>query len=316
MRVTSLSQIRSLPLFYQLNNFLGSSDLFLKLEGLNIAGSIKLRTAAFLLTGLEEKKKITPGRHKIVESSSGNLGIALSILCKEKGYHFTCVIDPNISPLSEQYMKLYDATLLKVTKKDAVGGYLGSRIQLIRKLIAEDASYIWLNQYANLDNTNAHYNETAQEICQEFAHVDYLVIGAGTTGTLMGCASYFKAHSYSTKIIAVDSIGSVTFGHPASQRYIPGIGTSRRPELVDESLIDDLIMVPEKDGALMCHYLLKEYGLFLGGSSGSILAGVKFYKEKIPPGSVVVAISPDFGHKYLDTVYNISWIHQTFGPFT
>lgn len=311
MIIQSISDISSPSFFYKLTGFLACSSTYVKLEGLNISGSIKLITARNMIESLEDQKVIN-SKTKIVESSSGNLGISLSIICKEKGYSFICVTDPNILPDSEKLIRTYGAEVIKVTERDANGGYLASRIEFIHKLLEEDPDCLWLNQYANQANPAAHFSQTAADIYNEFPNLDYLFIGAGTTGTLMGCATYFRKKSPHTKIIAIDSVGSVTFGFPPKKRFIPGIGTSRRPEIVNEALIDDIILVEEGDAVKMCCWLLQKYGLFLGGSSGSVLQGIKAYEDKIPPGSQVMTISPDFGHKYIDMVYDDQWVQERF----
>lgn len=310
MIIKSIVDITSGPLFFELPGFLPDVSSFIKLEGLNVAGSIKLTTASGLINCLEQEGKMSSAT-KLIESSSGNLGVALSILCKEKGYAFTCVTDPNILPENERVMQLYGANVIKVTEKDSNGGYLGSRIKYIQDLLERDPDYLWLNQYANPSNPHAHYSQTGREILKQFPKVDYLFIGAGTTGTLMGCAQLFKEFSPATKVIAIDSVGSVTFGFPAKKRHVPGVGTSRRPEIVDESLLDDIILVDELDGIKMCHFLLERYGLFLGGSSGTVMHGMRTYPV-LPPNSIVLGIAPDFGYKYLDTVYSKSWIQEKF----
>lgn len=315
MIIDSIADIAVRSLFFKLSDFITGSDLFLKLEGLNVAGSIKLTTAIGLIKALEESGKITEST-KLIESSSGNLGVALSIVCKEKGYPFYCVTDPNILPENETLMSIYGATVLKITERDENGGYLASRIRFINALLEKNPEYIWLNQYANSQNPLAHFHRTAQEIMDEFPKVDYLFVGAGTTGTLMGCAAKFKELSPSTKIIAIDSVGSVTFGFPPKKRYIPGIGTSRRPEIVNESLLDDIILIDEREAVKICRHFLKKYGLFLGGSTGTVLQGVLSYQDKISHGSVVVTISPDFGNKYINMVYNDFWIEDKFPHIT
>ncbi|WP_079988600.1 2,3-diaminopropionate biosynthesis protein SbnA [Candidatus Protochlamydia sp. W-9] len=312
MIIKSISEIASPPIFYKFSNFIPHSEVYIKLEGLNIAGSIKLTTARGLIETLEQAGKIQPNT-KIIESSSGNLGVALSILCKEKGYSFTCVTDPNILPENEKLIKIYGATLTKITEKDGNGGYLASRIKYIEQLLKNDSNYIWLNQYANQFNPYAHYSRTAEDIFKTIPEIDYLFIGAGTTGTLMGCASFFKEYAPQTKIIAVDTVGSVTFGFPSKKRFIPGIGTSRRPEIVNEHLIDEILMIEERDAVIMCRIMLNKHGLFLGGSSGTVLQGIQVYQNRIPSGSKIVGISPDFGQKYLNMIYNDNWIQENFG---
>lgn len=316
MITDSLKDLKSENLFYYCKEFIPSASVFLKLEGLNIAGSIKLKTANYLLNNLEYLHQSKPGINKIIESSSGNLGVALSILCKERGYDFICVTDPNISADNEIYMKLLGATVIKVTERDSAGGYLTNRINLIQQLLQANPSYLWTNQYANESNIEAHYHETAKEIFVKFPKLDFLFVGAGTTGTLMGCAKFFKEYSPNTKIIAVDTEGSVTFGYPPGKRYIPGLGTSRQPEIANKKWIDEIILVHEKHSVAMCHHLLDQYGLILGGSTGAVMYAVKEYANKkyvsIANHSQIVAISPDFGNKYIDTIYNQEWVKKKF----
>lgn len=311
MIIDLISDITSTPLFFRLAGFLEESEVFVKLEGLNIAGSIKLTTAKGLIDSLEKQGSINQ-ETVFIESSSGNLGVALSILCKQKGYPFICVTDPNILPENEKLILLYGAQVIKITDRDANGGYLASRIKFIYELLERNPNYIWLNQYANQANPSIHYQSTARQILDQFCEVDYLFVGAGTTGTLMGCASFFKENSPKTKIIAVDSIGSVTFGFPPKKRYIPGVGTSRRPEIVDESKVDEILMIDEKEAVKMCHFLINRYGLLLGGSSGTVLQGIREYADKIPRNSRVVTISPDFGQKYINNVYDDAWVKERF----
>lgn len=315
MIINSLQNVKSQPIFFEVRSFIERARLYVKLEGLNLAGSIKLKTAKFLIDGLERDGLLEKRKSIVIESSSGNLGIALALICKERGYGFACVVDPNILPDKEKILKLYGAQVIKVTEKDISGGYLATRISTIKNLITRDSRYVWTNQYANKDNISAHYHETAREILDEIKSVDYLFIGAGTTGTLMGCAQYFKKYSPKTKIVVVDAKGSVTFGDTPATRKIPGIGTSRKPELVDTSLFSEIVWVDELDTIKMCRSLLKKYGLFVGGSSGSVLSAVESYfsLREMEENTTVVAISPDFGHPYACCIYDDSWVNSNFG---
>lgn len=308
MIINKLSDLTANTLFYELDDFIDKSKIYLKLEGLNIAGSIKLKPAIWLVNQLEKQQKLVPGFSTVLCSSSGNLGIALSIVCKEKNYPFICVSDLNISPISKKYIELLGGQLILIDKPDENGGYLKNRLDFIENLLSANDDYCFVDQYANDENVAVHYATTAAEIAREIARVDFLFVGAGTTGTLMGCAKYFKEYFPATKIIAVDSVGSVTFGRPASKRFIPGLGTSYPPPIADRRFIDELLMVPEAKTVEMCHELVQQRGLLLGGSSGTVLQGVKMYQPSIPSGSVVVAISPDFGDRYMNTIYEDSWL--------
>ncbi len=289
-----------------------SAKVQLKLEGLNPAGSIKLKTAHAIVSDLESRGLIH-ARTRLIESSSGNLGVALAMVCAAKGYKFICVIDPNTSAPNRKLIQALGAELIMVDQRDENGGFLNSRIRLIQQLVAQHADYIWLNQYQNPQNPLAHYNATARAIAQRFAHVDYLFVGAGTTGTLMGCKNYFADHSPRTKVIAVDTLGSVTFGLPGGPRHIPGLGTSRRPEIFEPSGIHASLSIPEAHTVQVCRWLASRYGLLFGGSTGTVLAGVQAYAEHIRPDDVVVAISPDMGERYLDTLYSDDWVAERLG---
>ncbi|MDO5622901.1 MAG: 2,3-diaminopropionate biosynthesis protein SbnA [Paracoccus sp. (in: a-proteobacteria)] len=286
--------------------------LFLKIEALNPAGSIKLKAAVGMIDALEREGRIGRGS-KLIESSSGNLGVALAAVCAERGYAFTCVIDPNTSEQNRKTIEALGSKVVVVRERDANGGYLATRIRYIEDVVANDPSTIWLNQYANLANPAAHHDTTARSIAETFERIDYLFIGAGTTGTLMGCKSFFRVHRPATKIIAVDSIGSVTFGYPPSPRFIPGLGTSRRPEIFEPEGIFALERVEESEAVRLCRWLARSRGLLAGGSTGTVLAALRSWSDRIPQDAVAVAISPDLGERYLDTIYSDDWVREKFG---
>ncbi|WP_254716389.1 pyridoxal-phosphate dependent enzyme [Actinomadura sp. WMMB 499] len=203
---------------------------------------MKLKAAAAMVDAAERDGLLAAGS-TIVESSSGNLGIALSLIAADRGLKFICVTDPRCNPASMRVMRALGAEVRVVSETDANGGFLESRIRYVRSLCEADG-YVWLNQYANRNNWLAHYRGTAPAIDREFPDLEILFVGAGTTGTLMGCARYFREHRRPVTIVAVDAVGSVTFGGVPGPRMVPGLGTSSRPALVDESLIDDVVHVP------------------------------------------------------------------------
>lgn len=291
--------------FVSLDNFI-DAEVILKLEGLNSAGSIKLKTAYGLIKSVKDAGLIKDDT-VLIESSSGNLGCALAMVCAKERLNFTCVIDPNAMTTNVKMMNALGANIHRVNELDINGGYLGTRIDYIKKLISEKPNYIWLNQYANKANPNIHSNTTAKSIDNSISDIDYLFVGAGTTGTLMGCLQYFTEHNPKVQIFAVDTVGSVTFGGPASKRYIPGLGTSQRPPLFHHHPVPNFIMIPEVKAVAMCRWIAKKYGLVLGGSTGSVLAGIYENRDKLKKGAKVVAISPDMGEKYLDTIYDEIW---------
>jgi cysteine synthase A len=298
-------------IFLDLDGFIPGVSLILKLEGLNPAGSIKAKAAIGLIEDAENRGLLRPGGH-VIESSSGNLGIALASVCAARGYRFTCVIDPNTSKQSAALMKAFGAEVTMVSERDANGGFLQTRIDYIGDRLKEDPSLVWTNQYANPANPRAHYDRTAPSIIKLGLGVDYLFVGAGTTGTLMGCIDYFREHSPDTRVIAVDTTGSVTFGHPSGKRHIPGLGTSRRPEICRVEGPDEVLLVPEADAIAMCRRLATRRGIALGGSTGSVLAAVADKADALPAGARVVAIAPDTGERYLNTIYDDLWVWAHF----
>ncbi|WP_019634299.1 2,3-diaminopropionate biosynthesis protein SbnA [Actinomadura atramentaria] len=286
--------------------------LYLKCEGFNFAGSVKLKAAAAMVAAAERDGVLTAGS-TIVESSSGNLGIALSLIAADRGYRFVCVTDPRCNPASMRLMRALGAEVRVISHQDANGGYLESRIDYVRSLAESEDGCVWLNQYANSNNWRAHYSGTAPAIDRQFPDLEVLFVGAGTTGTLMGCARYFREHGRPVTIVAVDAVGSVTFGGLPERRMVPGLGTSSRPALVDESYVDDVVHVAETDTIRTVH-ALSSRGFLFGGSTGTVVSGAAHWLAAKYPGAspVAVAIAPDLGERYLDSIYEESWLRENF----
>ncbi|HEY0495052.1 MAG TPA: 2,3-diaminopropionate biosynthesis protein SbnA [Kutzneria sp.] len=284
--------------------------LHLKCEGFNFAGSVKLKAAVAMVDAAERDGRLTPGS-VLVESSSGNLGIALAMIAASRGYGFLCVTDARCNTASRRLIESLGARVHVITEPDPDGGFLGARIGYVQGMCRRDARYVWLNQYANSGNWLAHHGSTAPQIAKAFPELDVLFVGAGTTGTLMGCARYFREHRPSVRIVAVDAVGSVTFGAPASPRLIPGLGTSVRPQLLDESFVDDVVHVREEDTVKMCHRLAAA-GFVFGGSTGTVVSGAERWLAD-NGAATAVAIAPDLGERYLDSVYQPEWVEQHYG---
>ena len=297
-------------LFYRLRGFAGNNDVFLKLEGLNISGSIKIKTAIGLVEDLEKRGLTRPNETVIVESSSGNLGIALSLVCATKGYKFICVTDPNANRANVRGMELYGAKVIVVEERDDAGGFLGTRIKTINQIVNSNPNAVWVNQYANIANKNIHAEQTANEIAREFDKVDWVFVGAGTTGTLSGVSERMHQIFPKVKVVAVDPTGSVTFGGAPGKRKIPGIGTSLKPELAKIANPDRVVIIDELTTVESCLSFVSDYHLLVGGSTGTVLAAIKQLAPEFAPGDTIVAISPDLGEKYIDTVYDPVWVEN------
>ncbi|MFF4219724.1 2,3-diaminopropionate biosynthesis protein SbnA [Streptomyces nondiastaticus] len=287
--------------------------LYLKCEGFNAAGSIKVKAALEMVLAAEHNGTLTRGS-VLVESSSGNLGIALSMIAAHRGYGFLCVTDSRCNRASRRLMESFGARVHVVTRPHEQRGLLGARIDYVRRLCAEDPRYVWLNQYANPNNWLAHYKRTAPAVAAQFPDLDVLFVGTGTSGTLMGCARYFRERERPVTVVAVDSVGSVTFGGPALPRLIPGLGAGVRPQLLDRSLVDDVVMVPERDTLDSCHAMARR-GFLFGGSTGTVVSGAVRWLAGRPGGErlTAVALSPDQGERYLDSVYDPEWVEANFG---
>jgi N-(2-amino-2-carboxyethyl)-L-glutamate synthase len=308
VRTSDLVEQMSNP-YVRIDDLIGV-PVYVKNEAYNLAGSIKLRPALQMVRGLEARGVLRPGR-AVIESSSGNLGIALSMICARLKYPFTCVVDPNASQRSIKLMAASGTQVITVRERDAAGGYLGTRIDTIQRLCSLDPQLVWVNQYSNPDNWRAHYEYTAPAIAAAFARLDWLFIAAGTTGTLMGCIRYFRESGRRTRIVAVDATGSVIFGGPSGARLIPGMGASKVPPLLDKTFVSEVVYIDEAQTVGLCRKMARQ-GIVLGGSAGSVLAAVERYRKEIRDDDVVVAVAPDSGEKYLDTIYDDQWVGTHF----
>jgi 2,3-diaminopropionate biosynthesis protein SbnA len=288
--------------------------LLLKCEGFNFAGSIKLKAASEMVEAAERDGVLTAGSI-LVESSSGNLGVALSMIAASKGLRFVCVTDSRCNAATIRLMEALgaDVHIIPDPPPDAEGGRLGARVDYVRRLCAADDRCVWLNQYTNEANWRAHYRRTAPAIVRRFPGLDVLFVGAGTTGTLMGCARYLREWHRPVRIVAVDSVGSVTFGGPPGRRMIPGLGTSLRPPLLDEAYVDEVLHVEEADTVRACHRLARR-GFMFGGSTGTVVSGaIGWLAEHDARDVTAVAIAPDLGERYLNTIYASDWLDENYG---
>src|SRR5213596_2526246 len=255
-------------------------QLFAKLEYVNPVGSIKDRPAFWILKRAAERGEIC-AETTVIESSSGNFASALPAFTRLVGLRFIPVIDPNISSTYESFLRRTCSTVVKVEDRDDTGGFLKTRLQMVKHLCATIPDAYWTNQYGNPDAVEAHYELTAGEICADFASLDYVFIGVSTAGTIAGMSRRLKERYPKVRIIAVDTQGSVIFGGTPRERHIPGVGSSIVPPLLSHARIDDVVLIPERETVAACRELLLTHGLFAGGSSGTAFAAVKRYASKM-----------------------------------
>ncbi|QDX94321.1 2,3-diaminopropionate biosynthesis protein SbnA [Brevibacterium sp. JNUCC-42] len=286
-------------------------NLYTKLEFQNYGGSVKVRPAYYILKSAIERGEITPTT-TIIESTSGNFGIALALLCKKLEIPFIPIIDSNINEIYEKILHVTATNVIKVNERDETGGYLLNRIRKVNELLSTIEDSFWTNQYANRDSFLSHYHGLGKEIADAFEQLDYVFIGVSSCGTIAGISRRLKEKFPSVKVIAVDSEGSVIFGNSPKKRYIPGIGSSMVPEILKEAIIDEVIHVPEYRAIQGCYEMLEKHALFVGGSSGSSYYAIgNYFADKVfttPPN--VLFICPDSGLSYVDTIYNKEWVEN------
>lgn len=283
-------------------------NLFAKLEFVNPIGSIKDRSAYWILKRAAERGEIDE-ETTVIESSSGNFACALAAFTQLLGLRFIPVIDPNIASGYESFLRHLCPTVVKVEERDDSGGFLKTRLAMVQQLCASIPHAYWTNQYANPDALEAHYELTAGEICADFHSLDYVFIAVSTAGTIAGVSRRLKEQFARVKIIAVDSQGSAIFGGAPRKRHIPGLGSSIVPPLLAQARIDEVVMIPERETLAACRELLTTHGLFVGGSSGTAYAALKRYAPRMLGGKrpTVLFICADRGTPYLDTLYDPAW---------
>lgn len=285
-------------------------NVFAKLEFYNPTGSVKDRAACYIISRLLNQGTIDRDT-TLIESSSGNFGVALSAYAKLNGLKFICVIDKNTLPVNEMLIRLQGAEVIRITEPDEYGGFLMNRIAKIQEILHSTDNIYWINQYANPLNARAYYNSLGIEICLEAPRqkVDYLFMGISSGGTITGVSQKVRENHPEAKIIAVDVEGSVIFGGKAKKRFIPGIGSSMRPDILEYAVIDDVVYVNEEETIDSCHELLERHNLYAGGSSGSVYSGIKkYFKENKTDSPVnVMCVFADSGERYITTIYNHQW---------
>ncbi len=289
-------------------------ELYAKLEALNPGGSIKDRPAAEILQEGLRSGTIGAGT-VVVESSSGNMGIALAQACRYYGLRFICVIDPKTSPQNLRVLRAYGAEIDLVKEPDAATGeFLKARLDRVRQLVREIDRAVWPNQYESAHNPGSHYRTTMREVAAALDdRVDYLFVGTSTCGTIRGCAEYARDHGLATRIVAVDALGSRIFSDVEAKRRLPGLGAAIQPPLLERSLVDEVVHVTDVDSIVFCRHLVAREAILAGGSSGGVLAGVDKLRQQIPAGARCVALLPDRGERYLETVFCDDWVREHFG---
>jgi N-(2-amino-2-carboxyethyl)-L-glutamate synthase len=285
-----------------------SRVVHLKLEGANPCGSLKDRTALSLVDDLEGRGVLERGS-VLVESTSGNLGVALAWLARSRGYPFVAVIDPKTTPENVARLRRLGARLEVVDTPDAAGGYLLTRIERVRQLCASSSEYVWPDQYANPANPRAHEEGTAPELLGQLGgELDAVLVPVSTGGTLAGIARFLRRESPCTRIVAVDAHGSTALGGVPGPRLLTGIGAGKRSSFVTPALYDELVLVHDAAAFACCRALAEGAGIEIGGSSGATLAACACLLARDLDLERVACICPDGGQGYRSTIYSESWL--------
>jgi N-(2-amino-2-carboxyethyl)-L-glutamate synthase len=313
-----LSTIGRTPLVRLARYFAPSRfEVAAKLESFNPGGSSKDRPALGILAGALHSGAIRSDT-VVIESSSGNMGIGLAQACRYHRLRFICVVDPKASPLNLGILKAFGAEVDLVSAPDPVTGeWLPARLDRVQALLREIPNSYWPNQYGNPANAAAHYQTTIAEVVAQVGDtVDLLFIPTSTCGTIRGCGEYVRDNGLRTRIVAVDAAGSLIFGaatQAGARRLIPGLGAGIRPLLCDPGLIARVVHVTDMECVAACRRLVEQEAILAGGSSGATLAAIEKLAAWIPAGSRCVAILPDRGERYLDTIYNDRWVADHLG---
>ncbi|MBY2430765.1 cysteine synthase A [Clostridioides difficile] len=272
----------------------GCSNIYVKLEKVNPAGSIKDRAVYEMLEGLEQRGELKKG-DVLVEATSGNTGIALSMIGKLKGYEVVIVMPETMSVERRNLMKAYGANLVLT---DGKAGMAGS-IEKANELLKENPNYKSLKQFENKDNPNAHYKTTAVEIMNDVKDLDIFVCGVGTGGTLIGTARYLKEQNPNIRVIALEPKKSPAISeNKTGPHKIQGIGANFVPENYDSSVVDEVILVDDEDAFDTVKLLAAKEGILVGISSGANIFGAIEMAKKYPDKKIVT-VAPDGVDKYM-----------------
>jgi N-(2-amino-2-carboxyethyl)-L-glutamate synthase len=302
-----LDCIGSTPMV-RLQHLFPDSNVFGKLEGTNLTGSMKARSALGMVTAAEERNELAPGM-TIIESTSGNLGYALAAIGTQKGYRVILVVDPKTDNLKRNILQAYGAELIDVNEHDGNGAYQPARMARVQELLGEIDNSWSPNQYHNRDNMLAHYKSTGPEIFEDLGgKVDILIGSVGTCGHLAGSAKYLKEMNPNLRVIGVQPEGSVINGGQYHPYLVQGPGLSFPPTNYDPELISEIIDVGDEDAFHCGRELARKEAILSGGSAGSLVHVIKDLIRTEQPQGNIVAILADDGFRYGENFYSDTWM--------
>ena len=273
---------------------IGRGNIYVKLEKYNPAGSIKDRAVYYMVENLEKNELLKKG-DVLVEATSGNTGIALSMIGSLKGYKVIIVMPETMSVERRTLMKAYGAELILT---DGSLGMKGS-IEMMNKLLSENTNYISLKQFENEYNPLAHYETTGVEIYNQVKDIDIFVCGVGTGGTISGVGKYLKEQNPNIKVVAVEPEGSpVISKNKKGSHKIQGIGAGFIPKNYNENVVDEVMTITDEESYEGVRIMAQKEGILVGISSGAnIYAALKLCE--MYPDKKIVTVAPDGIDKYM-----------------
>ncbi len=295
------------------------AQIYAKLEFINPGGSIKDRIGYTIIEAYERGGALAPGG-TVVEATSGNTGVGLAIACALKGYQAVFVMPDKMSEEKIRLLRAFGARVV-ITPTAVEPDDPRSYYSVARRIVAETPNAVLANQYHNPVNPESHYKTTGPEIWnQTEGKVTDIVIGMGTGGTISGISKYMRDQGHPVRIVGVDPIGSLLYdawkqggsaqGLQAFTYKVEGIGEDFIPTTLDLGLIDDVVQVSDADSFHWTRRLVREEGIFCGGSSGSALAGALKYARELGPDRMIVVIFPDSGSRYLSKIFDEEWMRE------
>lgn len=293
-----------------------AATVLVKCEFLNPSGSVKDRMALYIIEQAEKNGLLRPGG-VIVENTSGNTGLSLAMIAAVKGYRCIFTLPDKMSKEKIDMLKSFGAEVV-ITPTDVPGDSPEHYVQKAKQIAKETIGAFYVNQYHNQDNIAAHYYSTGPEIWQQTqGQFDVFVAGTGTGGTISGVGKFIKEKTDNIKIVGVDPIGSVHYDYFYTKKLVTpqiykveGLGEDILCEALDFSVIDEMRQTNDKQAFSMARRLVREEGLFCGGSSGALVHVACEIAKEIGPQKTVVTLLTDSGSRYISKFLNDDWMKQ------